>query len=390
MDFVNRISELGRLKTALQRQKHQLIILMGRRRIGKSRLIREVLRPGDMFALADQSDAALQRVYMASIAAKEIQGFNEMLYPTWDSLLSQLNRMCLKGTVVCLDEFPYLVKSAPELPSLIQRLTDNRDELNFHLVLCGSSQQMMSKLVFDQTAPLYGRADEILRLRPMPVNTLREFLSVDAVASVEEYAVWGGVPIYWEIRKQYGSLEESISTSLLNPLGVLHEEPARLFLDDLRTSFQVDSLLNVIGNGCHRLSEIAARLQKPATHLNHPLTTLIDLGFIRRDIPFGESIRTTKRTLYRISDPFLRFYFRYVTPNRSLLALDHTDGVVRQIRSGFALFVSAQWEQICRDSVHRIFPDTSWLPAQSWWGNDRFGKPLELDVVSHLSLQCRG
>jgi uncharacterized protein len=385
MNFVNRIVESGRLRSALQRERHQLIILMGRRRIGKSRLIREVMRVGDLYMLADQSDASLQRSYMASIVEQQIPGFSSVVYPTWDSLLGQLNRMCKKGTCCCLDEFPYLVKSAPELPSIIQRLTDNRNDLNFHLILCGSSQQMMSKLVFDQTAPLYGRADEIIRLRPMQITTLREFLQVDAVTAVEEYAVWGGIPRYWEIRQQYSSLDEAIGSALLNPLGVLHEEPSRLFLDDLRTSIQADSLLNVIGNGCHRLSEIAARLQKPATHLNHPLSTLIELGFVSRDIPYGESIRSTKRSLYRVSDPFLRFYFRYVTPNRSMLALDSSDALLRQIRPGFAMFVASHWEQICRESIHRTFPDADWQPARSWWGPDRTGKPLELDVVSETA-----
>ncbi|MFA5817255.1 MAG: ATP-binding protein [Bacteroidales bacterium] len=385
MDFVNRSVELDLLQSALQRENRQLVIVMGRRRIGKSRLIREVLRSDDVYMLADQSDATIQRSYLASAAAPIIPGFNEVVYPTWDSLLSQLNRRCKKGTLICLDEFPYLVKSAPELPSIIQRLTDNREELNFHLILCGSSQQMMSKLVFDQTAPLYGRADEILRLRPMNIFTLREFLSVDAVAAIEEYSVWGGIPRYWEIREQYKSLDEAINFAILNPLGVLHEEPTRLFLDDLRTTIQADSLLSVIGNGCHRLSEIAARLQKPATHLNHPLNTLIELGFVRRDIPYGESIQSTKRTLYRVSDPFLRFYFRYVSPNRSLLVLDDSAAVNQQIRSGFAQFTASQWEQICRESIHRIHPDIAWLPAQSWWGNDRNSKPLELDLVSETA-----
>jgi hypothetical protein len=205
---------------------------------------------------------------------------------------------------------------------------------------------------------------------------------VDAVEAIEEYSVWGGIPRYWEIRSQYKSLDEAIQLALLNPLGVLHEEPTRLFLDDLRTTMMADSLLNVIGNGCHRLSEIAGRMQKPSTHLNHPLNTLIELGFVRRDYPFGESAKSGKRTLYRISDPFLRFYFRFVSPNRSLLALDDTISVNQMIRSEFNQFVATQWEQICRESIHRIYPDKTWQPAQSWWGSDRFGKPLELDVVS--------
>ena len=385
MEFKNRTFELNLLRSALKRDRHQLIIVMGRRRIGKSRLIREVLRPADLYILADQSDAGIQRGYLANAAARIIPGFDEVVYPTWEGLLNQFNRACAVGTLLCLDEFPYLVKSSPELPSVIQRLTDNRDTLNFHLILCGSSQQMMGRLVYDQSAPLYGRADEILRLRPMSVPVLTEFLDIDPVQAIEEYSVWGGIPRYWEIRSQYKSLDEAIQLALLNPLGVLHEEPTRLFLDDLRTTMMADSLLNVIGNGCHRLSEIAGRMQKPSTHLNHPLSTLIELGFIRRDYPYGESVKTTKRTLYRISDPFLRFYFRYVAPNRSLLVLDDTSSANLKIRSDFNQFVATQWEQICRESIHRIFPERIWQPAQSWWGSDRNGKPLELDVVSETT-----
>ncbi|MEE2992564.1 MAG: hypothetical protein VX603_05240 [Gemmatimonadota bacterium] len=106
---------------------------------------------------------------------------------------------------------------------------------------------------------------------------------------------------------------------------VLHSEPERLLADDMRSDVQAHSMLSLIGQGCHRLSEIAGRIGKPAGHLSRPLAQLIDLGHIRRDMPFGETTRSTKRTLYRLNDPFLAFWYRYVQPHRSMLEQDRMD-----------------------------------------------------------------
>ncbi len=170
---------------------------------------------------------------------------------------------------------------------------------------------------------------------------------------------------------------------VLSPLGVLHDEPARLLLDDLRDTAQAASILSLIGRGCHRASEIAARLDKPATSLSRPLQRLMEMNLVERETPFGASVRSGKRTLYRISDPFLRYWFRFVEPDRSRLGMRQIDAVEEDISGRFPHHVGEIWEELARASVPLLDAFRQrWRPAQRWWGAGIDRKPMEVDLVA--------
>jgi hypothetical protein len=286
--------------------------------------------------------------------------------------------------VLVLDEFPSLVRAAPELPSLLQRILDRRPRPRMHVVVAGSSQRLMQGLVLDRTAPLFGRADVLFPIGPLPAGWIQTALRQrEAVAGVEAFSVWGGVPRYWELAVDFDSLETAVRELVLSPLGVLHDEPRMLLLDDMRDPVQAASLLSLIAQGAHRLSEIAARVEKPATSLTRPLQRLIDLGLVRRDVPFGSTVRDTKRTLYRVEDPFLRFWYRFVEPARSRLAAQQIDAVAGRIHETFAHHVGTVWEELARASVAQITAfGHRWQPASRWWGTGLDRRPMEIDVVA--------
>ena len=156
-----------------------------------------------------------------------------------------------------------------------------------------------------------------------------------------------------------------------------------MLLDDLRSASQPHSVLSLIAGGCHRLSEIAARLAKPSNSLSRPLEHLIDLAYVRREVPFGQSLRSTRRTFYRIDDPFMAFWYRFVLPYRSMLELDRVQPVWTRVNRELAGHVAEIWEQLCRQSVaFDPIDGIDWKPGVRWWGADRFGKPCEIDVVA--------
>ena len=381
--FVNRKNEIARLQQALENDKPQLIVVYGRRRCGKSTLLREVLQQDSIYFAADLREKPLQIGALAKQIEKLIPGFSKPVYPDWESLLDSFNRSLHKRVTICLDEFPYLVKNSPELPSVIQRIVDEKGHQNYHLIICGSSQQMMYSLVLDSSSPLYGRSDEIIRIKPMEIYDLKEFLHITHREAVAEYGIWGGVPRYWEIRKQHMDLESAVKRNLLDRNGVLYEEPERLFSDEMRTSVQAFSVLSLIGAGCHRMSEIAGRLGKPATQLSRLLGFLTDLDYIRREIPYGEPIRSAKKSLYKIDDPFLNFYFTFLVPNKSRLEFGLIDQVWKEINDGYYQYLSGMWEELCRNSVPFIEIDgMQFNPAARWWGNGLDGKPMEIDLVA--------
>jgi hypothetical protein len=243
---------------------------------------------------------------------------------------------------------------------------------------------MMQGLVLDGTAPLFGRADEILRVGPLPAGWLQRALRLrDAVEAVEAWAAWGGVPRYWELATDYPDLETALQRLVLSPAGVLHEEPSRLLLDDMRDTTQAASILSLIGRGCHRLFEVAARLEAPASSLTRPLSRLVEIGLVRRETPFGASERATKRTSYVIADPFLRLWFRFVEPERSRLQAGRVEAVMNEVRRRLPHLHASAWEELARASVtRREWLGRGWGAARRWWGGGRDRKPLEIDLVA--------
>jgi len=381
--FIDREKEIARLQQALQREKPRLIVVYGRRRCGKTALLRHILPHNAISIAADLREPPLQIAALAKQIDKLIPGFSKPVYPDWESILNNLNLTLRERTTLCIDEFPYLVKNSPDLPSIIQKIVDEKDQINHHFILCGSSQQMMYGMALDSASPLYGRCDEILRIRPMEILHLKEYLQITAQEAVKEFGVWGGVPRYWEIRKQSKNFEEALKSNVLDQHGILYEEPERLFSDEMRTSIQAFSVLSLIGAGCHRISEIAGRLGKPATQLSRLLGFLIDLGYIRREMPFGESVRSTKKSLYKIDDPFLNFYFTFLVPNKSRLEFGLVDQVWNDIRGQYDQYLSILWEELCRRIIpFMLFEGKRFNPAARWWGSGMDGKPMELDLVA--------
>lgn len=383
MEFVDRIEEQARLKKTLSSSEHPaFIVVYGRRRLGKSTLIKRILTDNDIYYMADQTERKHQIALLAKAISFIVPDFDKAIYPDWNALFTVLNYRAGELFTLCLDEFPYLVKSSPELPALLQKWIDGKS-LKFNLIICGSSQQMMQGLVLGSTAPLYGRAYQLLKLSPIPIQYLQKLLDCDGIKAIEEYAVWGGVPRYWELRIPEASLFEAISYHILSPLGTLYDEPIRLFMDDMRDIVQTSTLLSVIGNGSNRLSEIAGRLEKAATSLSGPLEKLRQLDFIEKEIPFGENARNSKRSLYKVADPFMDFYFRFVVPNRSLIELGRNEIVTEMVRQRFSGYVSIWWEKLCRQAIsgQKINGDF-YNMAGRWWGSVSRDETIELDVVA--------
>lgn len=371
------------MKKTLHREEGQLIVIYGRRRCGKSTLIKNTIGPGDIYFMAQQSAEVIQRNQLVSVISEKIPGFDSVEYPTWESLFINLNSRITKPLTLCLDEFPYLVKTSPGLPSVLQKVIDQHLHSNYHIVICGSSQQMMKSLVLDSSSPLYGRATESLKIQPLEAGWITDALNFSAKQAIREYAVWGGVPRYWELRSNEESFEEAIKNIILDKHGILREEPSRLFLDDMRESVQAYSVLSVIGNGANRLSEIASRLNKPATQLSRPIENLINLGYLKREIPFGEQEKNSKKGIYRIAEPFFNFYFSFVVPNLSRLELNLTEQVFSIFNSRKPEYVSTEWENLCRRSVPlQPINGIQFDLAYRWWGTNIEKQPMEIDVVA--------
>ncbi len=203
-------------------------------------------------------------------------------------------------------------------------------------------------------------------------------------ALVEHWTAWGGVPRYWELAADRpGTARDRLIALALDPLGPLFSEPERLLLEESPPAVEVRPLLDAIGAGAHRVSEIAGRLGRPATSLARPLDRLIGMGLVRRETPYGEPARGGKRSIYRIDDPFLRCWFRVVAPNRAAL----TAGTRRVRQSVLAPhwegLLAQAWEDLCRRAVPTLTRGAlarlgPWQAPQRYWR----GAEPEWDLVA--------
>jgi len=392
MRFINRKEEMRRLNAQIMRDESGLAVIWGRRRVGKTRLLLEWSKKNHgLYTVADQSAPAIQRSYFAESVSNHLQGFDQVVYPDWRSLLRRLTTetasRAWRGPVI-IDEFPYLVGTDKAFESIFQNWLDHdAKRAGLLIAIAGSSQRMMQGLVLNSSAPLYGRATTMIELKPLLPGFLRTALQLtDDIRSIESYTVWGGIPRYWELAAEYGDkLDLAVDQCVLDPLSPLHREPDRLLLEEMPPAASLRPLLDSIGAGSHRVSEIAGRLRQPVTSLARPLSRLIELGLIRRELPFGESEKSSKRSLYRISDPFIRFWFRVVAPNRSLLAESPPETRLSVWLKNKPCLFAQTWEELCRQSVPQLQKSDCplaekgpWGPARRYWR----GNSPEWDLVA--------
>jgi AAA+ ATPase superfamily predicted ATPase len=387
VDFIDRTEELRRLERVAAGRDGSLVVLWGRRRVGKTRLLLEWVRAhGGLYWVADTSAAPLQRRNLAETLQSRLPGFGEVEYPDWGTLLSRLAREARharwRGPLV-LDEVPYLVGASPELPATLQRFIDHdAREAGLLVALAGSSQRMMQGLTLDGSAPLYGRARELMKLRPLLAGYIGEALGhTSAAESVRAYTLWGGIPRYWELAEPYGDLREAVEALALDPLGPLHDEPTRLLLEESPPAITLRPVLDAIGAGAHRVSEIAGRIGQSATSLSRPLSRLQELDLVIRELPFGEPARSSKRALYKLGDPFARMWFSLIAPKRSLLMQVPRSARLRLFDEVFPRLTATVWEELCRQAVPLLaerLGGVSYGPASRYWAG---GGP-EWDVVA--------
>jgi AAA+ ATPase superfamily predicted ATPase len=389
MKFVNRTGAAHQLQGIMAQPGSSLVVVWGRRRVGKSRLLVEWCKKySGLYFMADESSADLLRQSLCRTLAERLTGFAHVRFDDWASLFTHLAQCAAaakwRGPLV-IDELPYLALASPEIGSVLQRFVDQQARsAGLVLAVAGSSQQMMQGLVLQATAPLFGRARALLHLRPISAGYIGEALHLKSPREqIEVYALLGGMPHYWDLFGQpRGDAAAVIEQLVLNPDGVLHNEPDRLLRDEIPSAINLRPILDAIGQGAHRVSEIAARAGLSATSLARPLMRLQELDLVFRETPFGTDAKNGKKALYKISDPFFSWWFRVVAPNRSSFATMPAALRRALLYKQWPAICSAVWEDLCRSALptlkHGLPTSALFLPAKRYWQ----GNAPEWDLVS--------
>lgn len=357
--FVDRELEIETLEKEYAKKEASLVVVYGRRRVGKTTLLAEFMKGKKaLYFLATQEAEALNRSAFQEKAAAFIE--NALLAETsadkWDTIFRAIVS-CHWETkpVLVIDEFQHLGKANPAFPSVFQRVWDEiLMKSPVMVILCGSLISMMVSQTLSYNSPLYGRRTAQIRLKQIPFRYYREFCpGLSRREQIERYAVTGGVPKYIESFLDCTDIYTGIEENILNRRGYLYEEPYFLLQQEVAEVGGYFSLLRAIAFGRTKLSDIASFMGVKATDLTRPLKTLIELDLVQREVPVTEeNPEKSKKGLYRISDYYIRFWFTMIYPNQGDIEQGNITYVIEKIKKNFvrshAAFV---YEDVCRGEL---------------------------------------
>ena len=391
MDFIGRTSELATLNAELKRGSG-FVVIYGRRRVGKTTLIKEFIKDKRAFYfLATTESEAQSMKRFAGVLSRATKNpmLSKVTFTDWLDLFQVVaDDHPDEKKVLVIDEFPYLVKTNPDFPSILQNAWDEvLKDHNVMLILCGSLISMMKKHALAYDSPLYGRRTAQIRLMPLQFTDVYAVQNLSFEQAVEQYAITGGVPKYMEFFQSDEPLVEQIRRVVLSKNGFLYEEPDFLLNEEVQTPINYFSVLKAISDGNHKLNKIGMTMEQDTSAITPYLKTLIDLGFVIKNVPITEkNPERSRKSLYYVSDNFIRFWFRYVYPFKGELELDNQQIVLDEMGKDFKQkFVAFAYESICRNIFAELCRkgQIDFAPSRigSYWRNDNEGD-TEIDVAA--------
>ncbi|WP_256289492.1 ATP-binding protein [Halobellus inordinatus] len=381
MTFYDRQDELGALDTGHSSPGHAFYVVYGRRRVGKTALLKEFCadRPHLYYLAAQEAEERQREKFVEQIA----DGFDDRVprIDHWDEAFEYLGeKLKTDDRIVVIDEFPYLVAENDSLPSYLQAFVDEHlQHTDSMLVLCGSSVSTMESEVLGHESPLYGRRTGQIDLHPFSFQQARDVIAYDIADAIRSYAVTGGTPMYLTLFDYEQSLAENIQTQILSPTALLYNEPEFLLQTELRNPARYLSILEAVAVGHTTPNEISGATGIDSGPLSKYLQTLRQLRLLNREVPITASGQKSKRSHYRVDDEFLRFWFRYVEPNRS--SIEEAPAMVFEgtIEPDLPTHVSTTFEDVCTEAVWELIRRgefDSYSAVGRWWYGEE-----EIDIV---------
>ena len=377
--FVDREAEIKTLQSEYQRGGSALVILYGRRRVGKTTLITEFIKDKKaLFFLASEESENQNRMAFKDKAAEFINSdlLKDADVKSWDVIFKAVMDTHFESKpVIVIDEFQYIGRSNPAFPSIFQRIwEENLKQKQVLVILCGSLISMMESQTLAYHSPLYGRRTAQIRLKQIPFRYYGEFFHhKNRRQLIEMYAITGGVPKYIELFEESRDIYTAIEDNVLNRSGYLYDEPNFLLQQEVSEIGSYFSIIKAIAAGNSRLSAIASVLEVKATGLTKYLKTLMDLDILEREVPVTEeNPEKSKKGLYKIKDNYIRFWFAFVYPNRSFIESGNSGIVMDKIRksliSGHTAYV---YEDVCRERMWELNAEDCWpfhfSKIGRWW-----------------------
>ena len=386
--FIDREIELEFLNERWQSSSSQLIIIYGKRRIGKTELIKEFIKnKSSIYFICDRTTEKENLKNLGRIAGRKFNnlilvenGFND-----WYQFFNFLKRSLKERIVIAIDEFPYLYSSNTAISSIFQKGWDeNLKDLPIFLIICGSSVSMMLKETIYNSAPLYGRKTGQIFLKPLGFyDAWKFFPKLDFSRFLNIFSICGGIPLYLEQFSPAKSLAENLTTNVFNKNSILYNEGEILLSEELSELRIYFAILKAMALGKTKFSEIINYTGLSKTSIHKYLYVLEELQLVSKEISVTEEKpEKSRKGLYKIRDPFFNFWFKFILPFKSEIEIGYLNEVFKYFNTQFDLAVTTVYQNLCQEILRvKLKECFRFNKIGRWW--DVISKvQYEIDLVA--------
>lgn len=392
--FVGREKEIEMLNKLYEKNKFEMVVMYGRRRIGKTTLIVEFMnnKNGLLFTSQEASD----KINLDNFSSKIYEKFGlpktTGSFKDWNDAFEFIAEKTKdKRFVLAFDEFPYAVNENKALKSILQNLIDHRlKDTKLFLILCGSQVAFMEKEVLGVKSPLFGRRTCQIKLDGFNYLESSKLLQdIPNEDKIKYYSCIGGTPYYLSKIDKELSFEENIKELYFNISSYLYNEPIMLLQQELREPAMYNSIISTVASGATKLNEIATKLEEDRSKIFSYLNVLTKMKIITKEYPFGENVTKSRKGLYKIADNCYAFWYRFIFPNKPEIESGNGHIIADSEVFGEDLnrFIGKlAFEDICKEYLIDQNLQGK-LPFQAtsfgkWWGNDPQQKSeTDFDVI---------
>ena len=364
--FIGRKAELKFLQNKYTENGGQLIVLYGRRRVGKTETLREFCKdkPHIFFSCTQTTDRVQLRNFSTRMLKENIPARNYISeFADWEKAFRSVLDLPYgdQKKLLVIDEFPYMCRGNKSIPSILQNLWDAelRDS-NVMMILCGSAMSFIEKELLAEKNPLYGRATGIYKMKEMGFYDAAKFFpDYSARDKVLSYAVLGGIPHYLRQWNPKLSVDENIKRNILTKGCILYSEVDFLLHQELRETPIYNSIIEAVALGSTKLNDISQKsLVEDTSKTSVYLKNLIELGIVEREFSVDAKTKeqaNSGRGTYRLTDNFFRFWYAFGFANFSQLEDGDVDGVYEYVvKPALHEFASFAFEDVCREFVREM------------------------------------
>lgn len=390
--FIGRLNELSELNRLYYRNEFEMVVIYGRRRVGKTFLINEFCKnkPNIFYVAIEQNNKGSLESFSESIlnvfpAARSYINTFESWEKSFEYIAVQANQ---KRIILAIDEYPYIATANPSISSILQKIIDTKFlNTKLFLILCGSSMSFMENQVLGYKSPLYGRRTTQIKVEPFDyMDSCKFFPNYSKEEQLIAYGLVGGIPLYLKNIAKEGPLEQSIYYNYFRKDGHLFEEPSSILKQELREPATYNSIITAVASGSSKINEISTKTGEETKKCSKYLSTLISLHILKKEYPIG--LKPGRKGIYSLCDNMFKFWYKFIPEN--IINIESGMGKIvieKRVIPQISEYMGRIFEEICMQYMIRRNTKLSFNimfdNIGRWWGNNPIRKKQEeIDILA--------